>query len=95
MVAKLEATIEQQASGLQVDTPANSDGSDEDSSPGAYRPDSTDVGKVPAQKRARQTQTAWESAYRLPSSSTAPEAARPILMKTNAFCASESEARRY
>lgn len=89
MVAKLEATVEQQGAGnLQVDTPVNSDESeDDDSSPGASRPDSMAAGKVPAQKRARQTQAAWESAYRLPSSSTAPEAARPTLVKTDGFCA--------
>ena len=88
MVAKLEATVEQQGAGnLQVDAPANSDESGDDSSPGASRPDSMAAGKVPAQKRARQTQAAWESAHRLPSSCAAPEAARPTQVKTNASSA--------
>ena len=87
MVAKLEATAEQQgASKLQVDTPENSDESGNDSSPDLSRPEGVAAGKMPAQKRARQTPAAWKPACSLPGSSAAPEAARPALVKINGFC---------
>ena len=88
MVAKLDATAEQQgASNLLVDMPPNSDESGDDSPPGTSRPEGVAAGKVPAQKRARQTQAAWKPACSLPGSSAAPEAARPVLVKTIGFCA--------
>ena len=87
MVAKLEATAEQQgASNLQPDTPPNSDESGDDSSPGTSRPEGVAAGKMPAQKRARQTQAAWNPACSLPGSSAAPEAARPILVDYQHLC---------
>ena len=94
MMAKLEASVEQQGvSNLQpVDTPDNSDESGNDSSPGASRPDTVAAGKVPAQKRARQTKASWESAGRLPGSSAASEAARPALVPINSSCVYTREA---
>ena len=87
MVAKLEASAEQQgASKLQVDTPENSDESGDDSPPGAFRPEGVATGEVPAQKRARQTQAAWKPACSLPGSSATPEAARLALVRATRFC---------